>query len=169
MQSFQDLLHVIMKQLLNQNQSCFEEAKYFYEESLRRVAGPQSTAAKPLSQLEYVQLICQMCLRWESVSLVIDALDECVGLDSFVGGLKDVLGGSNIRLVLTSRHDVNIKRVVESVADFQISMMERMGDDIETFLWAEIQRRISSGTFKFKQKALDAKVVAALREKADGM
>jgi hypothetical protein len=81
-----------------------------------------------------------MCLRLESVSLVIDALDECKGLYSFVGALKDILGDSNVRLLLTSRHDVDIKRVMEPIADFQISMMEKMGEDIETYLRAEVHR-----------------------------
>jgi hypothetical protein len=140
MQSIQDLLHVIIKQLLDRNQACFEVAKYWYDERLRTVAGPQSTAAKSLSQSEYIHLICQMCLRLESVSLVIDALDECKGLYSFVGALKDILGDSNVRLLLTSRHDVDIKRVMEPIADFQISMMEKMGEDIETYLRAEVHR-----------------------------
>lgn len=169
MQSLQDLLYVIIKQLLDQKSACFEDAKYWYEERLRNVSDPQSTAAKPLSNSEYVKLISQMCSRWESMSLIIDALDECVGLDSFVGGLKGILSGSNVRLLLTSRHDVNIKRVMEPMADFQVSVMDKMGGDIETYLWAEVHRRIANGTFKFKQKGLDSLVVTALTEKADGM
>ena len=169
MQSLQDLFHVIIKQLLDQNLACFEDAKYWYEKSLRTVAGPQSTAAKPLSASEYVKIISQMCSKWESANLVIDALDECADLDWFVGGLRGVLGGSNLRLLVTSRHDVNIKRIMEPLAEFQIPIMEHMGHDIETYLRAEVHRRISLGKFKFKQKGLDSLVVAELMAKADGM
>ena len=168
-QSLQDLLHVVVKQLLDRNPACFEDAKYWYEERLRTVAGPHTSAAKPLSNSEYIKFVNQLCLRWESVSLVIDALDECVGLDAFVGGFKDILGGSNVRLLLTSRHDVDLKRGIEPIADYQISMMEKMGEDIETYLSTEVQYRIACGILKFKQKGLDALVVTALMEKADGM
>ena len=168
MQSLQDLLHVIVKELLALNPTCFEDAKYWYEERLRTVAG-DTTAAKSLSTSEYIKFINQLCLRWESVSLVVDALDECVGLDSFVGGLKEFLGGSNVRLLLTSRHDVELKRVLGPIADYQISVMENMSEDIETYLVTEIQHRVASGTLKFKQKGLDTLIISAIVEKANGM
>jgi hypothetical protein len=169
MQSLQDLLHAVVKQLLDQNPACFEDAKYWYEERLRTVAGPQTSAAKPLSTSEYISFINQVCLKWASVSLIVDALDECSGLGSFVSGLKNILGGSNVRILLTSRYDVDIRRLLEPIADYQISMMENMFNDIETYLITEIKRRIAHGTLKFKQMGLDARIVAALIEKADGM
>jgi hypothetical protein len=169
MQSLQNLLHVIVKQLLDQNTACFQDAKYWYEERLRTVAGPHISAAKPFSTSEYTKFINQLCLKWDSVSLIVDALDECIGLDSFVGGLKEILRGPNVRLLLTSRHDVDLKRILEPTADYQISMMENMSNDIKTYLVKEVQHRVTYGTLKIKQKGIDRLIVAAIMEKADGM
>jgi hypothetical protein len=169
MQSLQDLLYVIVKQLLDQNPVCWEDAKYWYEQRRRTVAGRQTTAAKPLSTSEYIKFINQLCSRWDSVSLIVDALDECVGLDAFVSGLKDILGVPNVRLLLTSRHDVDLRRILEPTANYQISMMENMSEDIETYLVTEVQHRIAYGRLKFKQKGLDTMIIAAIVKKADGM
>ncbi|KFY35817.1 hypothetical protein V494_05576 [Pseudogymnoascus sp. VKM F-4513 (FW-928)] len=168
MQSLQDLLYVIVKQLLHQSPGCFEDAKYWYDERTRPLDGPRA-AAKPLSTSEYIKFIQQLCLRWESISLIVDALDECSRLDTFVDGLRKLWSGSNVRLLLTSRHDVDLMHAIEPIADYKVSLVENMRNDIDIYLTTEIRSRLALGTLKFKQKGLEASIVSALREKADGM
>jgi hypothetical protein len=103
------------------------------------------------------------------VNLIVDAVDECVGLSTFMGGLNYLIKGSNIKLLLTSRHDVELQRTIEPIADFQISVAEFMWDDIEIYLAAEVTRRISIGLLKFREKNLDSIIVEALKNKAHGM
>ncbi|KFY37903.1 hypothetical protein V495_06869 [Pseudogymnoascus sp. VKM F-4514 (FW-929)] len=168
MQSLQDLLYVIVKQLLDQSPGYFKDAKYWYDERTRPVEGSKP-AAKPLSASEYIKFIQQLCLRWESISLVVDALDECSRLDTFIDGLSKLLSGSNIKLLLTSRQSIDFTHAIDPIADYKISLVENMRDDIDIYLTTEIRSRLALGTLKFKEKGLEALIVSALREKADGM
>lgn len=168
MQSLQDLLYAIVKQLLDQNPTCLEDAKQRYHERTRGVEGPKA-AARPFSVSEYIRFIQQLCLKWESVSLVVDAVDECSGLDTFVDGLRNLWSGANVRLLLTSRHDVDLKRAIEPIASYKIALVENMKNDIEIYLKTEIRKRIAAGTLKLKQKELEELIATALEAKADGM
>lgn len=103
------------------------------------------------------------------VYLIVDAVDECVGLSTFMGALNGLITGSNIKLRLTSRHDVELQRKIEPIANFQISVADFMWADIKTYLTAEVTRRIGLRLLKFKEKNLDSWIVEAIRNKADGM
>ena len=164
-QSFQNLLHVVVKQLLDQDHSCFSDAKYWRKE---RIDG-QNSVPKPLTIPEYCKFIQQLCSRWDSVSLIVDALDECLGLDLFVGGLTDLIAASNIKLAVTSRQNVELKRVLDPFAKHQISLVDHMREDIHSYLVAEVKSRKAMGKLKLRQENLDSWIVVALEEKADGM
>jgi hypothetical protein len=167
-QSFQDLIYVIVKQLLDQNPECFEGLKHRYVNILWGARG--SKVAKKLDNLDYVELIHDLCLRWGSVNLVIDALDECSFLSNFIGGLKLLIAEkSNIRLLLTSRHDVELKRLIAPITTYQLPVVEYMRVDIRTYLSAEVESRLALGSLKLRQDSLAAEIVAALEERADGM
>jgi hypothetical protein len=153
---------------LDQNPACFEDAKRWYHERTTGVEGPKA-AARPLSVSEYILFIQQLFLRWESVSLVVDALDEFSRLNTFVDGLANLWRGSNIRLLLTSRHDIDLKRAIEPISDYKIALAENMTNDIEIYLKTEIRNRIAAGKLKLKQKGLEELIVSALKAKADGM
>jgi hypothetical protein len=99
-QSIRDFFHAIIKQLLDQDNNCFANAEAWRDE---KTTGSLS-AAKPLVNSEYVEIIRRMCSRWISVSIVLDALDECTGLNAFVDDLVALKSESNVRLLLTSRH-----------------------------------------------------------------
>ena len=138
-----------------------ENAKYLYEEKLRPVARPQATAAKSLSTYEYIKFINELCSRQDTVGLIIGILNEYVRLDKFVSGLKDILGAPNVRLLLTSRHEVDLKSIMElrTLLDFDDGKYERGYGD---YLVTEVQGRIAYGRLEFKQKGLDTLIVAAI-------
>lgn len=165
-QSLQDLLHAIVKQLLDQNQACIAEAKRWRDE---RVMSIGSAISKPLALSEYISLIRKLCLGWKRVVLVIDALDECSDVDQLVDGLMVLAGGSNLRLLLTSRFDVEMQRAIEPLASLQVSLSECMQDDIRTYLISETRTLIARRTLKFRSSDLEQKIVSELAKKADGM
>jgi hypothetical protein len=101
---------------------------------------------------------------------MIDALDECSFLSAFIGGLKSlIVAKSNIRLLLTSRHDVELKRFIAPITTYQLPVIEHMRVDIWTYLSAEVESRIALGLLKLRQESLAAEIVTALEERADGM
>jgi hypothetical protein len=158
------MLYVLSKQLLDMDLSCFEAAKHWHDERKR-----ETSVATPLGSQDYIALIRQMCSRWGSVSLIVDALDECDNLDLFVNGLEELTIHSNIRLLLTSRHDVKLARVIAPMVHHELSVAANMGDDIETFLASEINKRIETGVLKLRQRNLGLWILHTLKEKADGM
>jgi hypothetical protein len=156
---------VVVKQLLDQDHGCFHDAKYWREEK----ESDKSLVPKPLSILEYCKFIQQLGLRWKSVNLVVDALDECAYLDRFVEGLGDLIAMSNIKLLVTSRQNVELKRMIDPISTYQISLVEHMREDIHRYLVAEVKSRIVVGKLKIREKNLENWIVVTLEEKADGM
>ncbi|KAH8820079.1 hypothetical protein F5884DRAFT_865727 [Xylogone sp. PMI_703] len=167
--NFQDLLYSVIKQLLDQDSECFSVARYWRDRQTQAIKG-QDAVAKPLSPSEYIGLVQQLCSRWSNVNLVVDAMDECNDLDNFMGGLTALTSNkSNIRLLLTSRHDMELKRVIEPIATHEIPLSDHMEVDIDSYLRTELKSRIALNKLKLKQRNLEDSIVDALKEKADGM
>lgn len=164
-QSFQDLLFVVVKQLLDDTSS-FQEAKSWYDEKL---AKERSEVPKPLSVVEYCVLIKRLCSRWNSVNIVVDALDECIELEDFTLGLANLIDSSNIRLLVTSRETVDLRRELIPLAAHHVPMVDHMRNDIQNYLSGEVRTRIAAGRLKIREKSLEDKIIVALEAKADGM
>jgi hypothetical protein len=166
-QSFQDLLYVIVKQLLDDTLS-FQDAKYWYDEN-RKLAKERNEVPKPLSVVEYCILIKRLCSRWNSVNIVVDALDECTELKDFTLGLANLIDYSNIRLLVTSRETVDLRRELIPLAAYHVPMVDHMRNDIQNYLSGEVRTRIAAGRLKIREKSLEDKIIVALEAKADGM
>jgi hypothetical protein len=163
-QSFHNLLIVLVKQLLDDNDDCFTEIKSWRKEKLA-----DSPSAKPPSTSGYIDLIQRLCSKWHSVRLIVDAFDECAGLGTFVSGFSSLVKTSNISLLLTSRHDVDLARVVDPIAKYRVPVVENMREDIHEYLAAQISERMSNGALKLRDKSLETHIAAELEKKADGM
>jgi len=168
-QSLQDLLHVAVKQLLDTNDSCFTAANAWREERHPTSKNRSKPIVQPLTTSEYIELVQRLCRCWKKVCLVVDAVDECSELTTFVNGLESLRKDSNIKLLLTSRHDIELIRAISPISGYKIAVTEHMQEDIQTYLASEVQSRIAHGSLKFKQKDLDLLIVDALKKNADGM
>jgi hypothetical protein len=96
-------------------------------------------------------------------------MDECSELTTFVNGLGSLAKDSNIKLLLTSRHDIELIRAITPIAEYKMVVTEHMEADIQTYLTSEVHSRITRKSLKFKQKNLDLLTVDALKKNADGM
>jgi hypothetical protein len=74
-----------------------------------------------------------------------------------------------IKLLLTSRQEVGLDRLIDPIASHRLPLKEYMGSDIKSYLSAELRTRIEEGTLKLGQKSLVADIAAAIKKKADGM
>jgi hypothetical protein len=106
MQTFQDCLRTLTKQLLDRNSDFFNDAKDYYHESLQKTQGQQGAPPVP-SIDENISLIKQFCLKLEAVFVVVDALDECANRGNFFRGLLSLSKeNTKMRLFMTSRYEV---------------------------------------------------------------
>lgn len=102
-----------------------------------------------------------------------DALDECTNLLGFVDGLRNIadrtMEGTDIRLLITSRHEVSLERAIKPFASFDICLVDYMREDIKTYLITEVQKRIDRRESKLCRKDLSVDIQSALEKKAGGM
>jgi len=154
-----------VKQLLDGNDECFAEVESWRKEK----RSESSSVPKPLGTSDYVNLIRRLCNKWDSVRLIVDAVDECSELRTFMPGLSTLVAISNISLLLTSRHDVDLVRSIEPIAKYKVPVMENMGDDIHEYLVAQISKRITEGSLKLRDKSLQGFIATELEKKADSM
>jgi hypothetical protein len=102
--------------------------------------------------------------------MVVDALDECADRSAFLGGLKSFLEEKgNIKLLLTSRQEVDLDRLIDPIASHRLPLKDYMGSDIKSYLSAELRSRIEGGALRLGRKSLVADIAAAIEKKADGM
>jgi hypothetical protein len=100
------------------------------------------------------------------VNLVVDAVDECVNLSEFVDGLSE-LSKSNIRVLMTSRHDLSSRQAISKIARSSMSLVEHMATDIDVYLRGEVAARLAAGSMKLRDSSLADQIVAAVKKKAD--
>jgi hypothetical protein len=167
--TFQDCLHVFTEQLIDSNADCFNDAKQYYHERLQKTQGREGTLAM-LSIDENISLTKQLCSRFDIVFMVIDALDECSDRSGFSRGLRSFLEeNGHIKILLTSRQEVDIERLLVPIVSHRLALKEHMKSDIKLYLAAEIRTRIEQGTLKLRQNGLFSDIIAAVEGKADGM
>ena len=164
-QSFHDLLRILVKQLLDGKHECFAEIKAWRKE--KNI--DSSAVPKPLGNSDYVDVIRRLCAKWDFVNLIIDAVDECADLNTFMSGIASIVANCNINLLLTSRHDVELVRAIEPIAKYKVPVEENMRDDIHSFLVAQLNKRTTEGTLKLRDKSLEDIIAGELEKKADGM
>ena len=135
-------------------------------------------AQKP-SEDELIQCLKHMVTLpdQQPVYLIIDALDECPdtsGLpyarEQVLGLLKALVGLSspNLRLCVTSRPEVDIRRALEPLTSLQVSLHEQSGQrqDIIDYVTSVVQSDSKMRRWRNKDKDL---VIETLSERADGM
>jgi len=145
------------------------DAKKYYHERLQKTLGQQSTPAK-LSLDENVTFIKQLCSRFETVFMVIDALDEASDVYALLEGLKSFRHEvGNIKFLLTSRQEVELERLITPIMSHRLALRDHMRSDIRSYLRADIRKRIAQGTLNIRRESLVEEITAAIEDKADGM
>jgi len=168
-QSIQNLLHVIMKQLLELDDGCLVAADSWRKQKQPAPKLRPSSPIQPLAVSEYIELLCFLFRRWERVYLVVDAVDECDDLNKFVNGLQSLIANSDLQLFLTSRHDIELIQAISLIATTKMAAADYMEADILLYLSSEVEARVAQKALKLRQNDLSLLIVEALRKNADGM
>lgn len=111
------------------------------------------------------------------IYLIIDALDEspnATGMPTprervlqFVEDLVN-LRLSNLHICVTSRPEIDVRNVLESLTSCQVSLHDQSGQkkDIEAFIWSVVYSDTRMKRWKQEDKDL---VIKTLSERAEGM
>ena len=113
----------------------------------------------------------------QPVYLIIDALDECPdtsGLPSPREQVLDLLkalvefSSQNLRICVTSRPEIDIRRALEPLTSLRVSLHEKSGQkrDIVDYVTSVVQSDPKMGRWRDEDKNL---VIETLSERADGM
>ena len=138
----------------------------------------RSGAQKP-SEDELIQCLKHMVTLPDQhpVYLIIDALDECSDTSGLPSPREQVLNlleelvalsSPNLRLCVTSRPEIDIRRALESLTSLRVSLHEQSGQkqDIIEYVTSVVQSAIKMRRWRDEDKNL---VIKTLSEKADGM
>lgn len=115
--------------------------------------------------------------QFDSVFLVLDALDECaldqrVHLCEFFAGIVEFHSCADhlVKLFIASRkeHDIETAFLRKSFPTIEVEA-KKVDSDIELYVTAQIERRLDDGTLILNNIKLKDKILNALMTKAGGM
>jgi hypothetical protein len=170
-QNRRDLLPSLVTQLSDQSHRHCDILNSLY---LKRKNGAQ----KP-SEDDLIQCLKDMLTLpdQQPVYLIIDALDECpdsTGLPSPREQVLDLLkalvelSSPNLRLCVTSRPEIDIRRALEPLTSLRVSLHEQSGQrrDIIEYVTSVVRSDPKMRQWRDEDKNL---VIETLSERADGM
>ena len=170
-QNRRDLLPSLLTQLSDQSHHHCDMLNDLY---LRLGSGAQ----KP-SEDDLIQCLKDMITLpdQQPVYLIIDALDECPDTSGMPSPREQVLDlvnelvvipSPNLRLCVTSRPEIDIRRVLEPLTSLRVSLHEQSGQkrDIVEYVTSVVQSDVKMRRWRDEDKNL---VIETLSEMADGM
>ena len=170
-QNRRDLLPSLLTQLSDQSHRHCDILNDLY---LRHGTGAQ----KP-SEDELIQCLKEILSlpNQEPVYLIIDALDECPDTSGMPSPREQVLdllntlveiSPPNLHLCVTSRPEIDIRRVLEPITSLRVSLHEQSGQkrDIIDYVTSVVQSDPKMRRWRDEDKNM---VIETLSERADGM
>jgi len=130
-----------------------------------------SDAKNAISLDDQLALFATLAQKFLLVTIVIDALDECIELDEFVRGLEHLIAVTNttIRMLITGRNDYSLEKSVGALATYRIALEQNIESDINAFVTDEVNSRIEARKLKIRSHDLKELVIHSLSHYADGM
>ena len=170
-QNRRDLLPSLVTQLSDQSHRHCDILNSLY---LKHGSGAQ----KP-SEDELIQCLKDMLTLpdQQPVYVIIDALDECPDTSGLPSPREQVLdlvndlvelSSANLRLCVTSRPEIDIRRALEPLTSLRISLHEEYGQklDIIDYVASVVHSDVKMRRWRDEDKDL---VIETLSERADGM
>ncbi|KAI1743289.1 ankyrin repeat-containing domain protein [Xylaria scruposa] len=162
--SARNLLSSLVSQLARQKEEAFLVLEKYHQE----IDSQEPVAAEP-SLRELLPVFKNMCRLFDQVFVVVDGLDEC-DTDEVVYNLSQLLlktNSTSISLLLLSRDVVLIRDRLES--DFSHVEIEAHKEDIQLYVFTELERRIESKQLRLRNLELKTEIVDRLVHGAKGM
>jgi hypothetical protein len=165
------VLSSLLCQLSAKSDSCYEVLWQLYSDNAHGTGKPDNSALT-----ECIKDMLSLPGRGP-VYIIIDALDECPNISGTPSAREKVLELvedlielklPNIHLCVTSRPEVDIRRVLDPLTSLQISLHNENGqmEDIILYIKSVVHSDRSMRKWREEDKQL---VIDVLSEKADGM
>lgn len=165
-QTLQSFTDSALSQLLPQCPACMNDVK-----ELR--SRKTSTLNQKPNQQEYFMLLKAFTLHFDRVFVVVDALDESSEVEKFVDGLAEIIhgfkSGSRAQVLVTSRYEVEIRKLIEPIALSTFSLTAKIGVDISRYVSAEVHSRILTKKLQLRAADVEEEIINHLSEGAEGM
>ena len=134
----QHVLGSLVQQLAKQDEKCFEKFRRFYE-----VQGPGQKSSVIYEPELLRELISDMIPAYESTTMIVDALDECLGYVSGVIelliSLCETIVDTNFKLLLFTRDEVEIRQLLGSSPQISIAAEN---SNLRLYVGTEIEERV---------------------------
>lgn len=157
------ILGSLARQIARQDEQSFDKLRPFYELhncEERRSLIPTAEALH--------DLLVQMCVSFENIMILIDALDECGDSVNEVTELLASLQALsvNVKTLFLSRDEHDIRTRLSGYPSLSIAAKS---SDLRLYVGAEIESRINKGKLRIKNLSLKDEIMERLVEGADGM
>lgn len=166
--TLEGFLMTLARQGAQQSDECLRQAQQLFEEK-------NKDSDRPLNVAEYISLVKTFLGTFDQVFVIIDALDEASDKESIVEAAIDLLnlpkGSANlnsglVKVLFTSREDFQIRRILQSVSYVRLALDESIHEDVELYVKMDIQRRISAGQLKLRNKDLASQIYTTIISRA---
>lgn len=156
-------------------QICVGSEKAFQElESLYARYHEKGKSSIPPSTGDLIMTLKCISRRLDCVMLIVDGLDECPLLEER-RALLELFSTlhhpdqGNIKAIYASRDEIDIREQFTDLNQFQTISIAARGTDLELFVAAEIELRISNKSLRLKDSSLKEYIVERIVTKANGM
>ncbi|KAL1641899.1 hypothetical protein SLS58_005734 [Diplodia intermedia] len=165
-QQLPNILGAIACQLARQDES---QRSFALLQDYYTACHPHDRPASSPKTSKLLEVIQNMSSCFDEVSIVVDALDECGNnrtevVESLAGLNHRAL--SSIRMAFLSRDELDIRMILE---DFMHIPIAAHSEDLEIFVFEEIEARIRKKKLRIKNPALKNDIIEKLIHGADGM
>jgi hypothetical protein len=165
------LLSSLISQLSTESDSCFDILFQLYSDHSHGREKPHVDALQKC-------ITDMLSLQGQSpIYIIVDAVDECPNLSGTPSAREEVLGVieelvdlklPNVHLLVASRPEMDIRKVLEPLTSLKISLHDESGqkEDIIKYIKSVVRSDRSMRRWKEEDKQV---VVDALSDRADGM
>jgi len=159
------ILGSLAQQISKQDEQSFEKLRDFYQDH-----GQGRKEPIPYDPQLLRNLINDMIINYDSTTIIIDALDECVGNVRDVTELLMSLGETtvvaNVKLLLLSRDEFEIRELLDARPQISIAAEN---SDLRLYVGFEIEDRMRRRQLRIKNPSLKEQIVERLTNGAEGM
>ncbi|CAG8958257.1 hypothetical protein HYFRA_00000611 [Hymenoscyphus fraxineus] len=158
-----EILGALARQLIAQNEECFEDLKEFYDNHHEKDGSIRSPTVEDLCDL-----ISLVSTRFRMAMIIVDGLDEIsnnrAGITRHLKSLND--RSNTIKTLFASRPEIDIGYELEGFSQVSIAANS---SDLRLYVTSEIERRTRERRLNIKDLSLKEHIMKVLSEGADGM
>lgn len=159
------ILGSLAQQISKQDEQSFEKLRGFHANH-----GQGRKEPIPYDPRLLRNLIKDMITNYDSTTIIIDAIDECVGnvrdVTELLTSLGETTGDTNVKLLLLSRDEFEIRELLDTTPQISIAAENC---DLRLYVGYEIEERIRKNKLRIKSPSLKEDIVKRLIDGAEGM